>query len=176
LFPEQQQRRNKKVPDGSVEKITRREQFMLYAPLFIWIGVIFFLSSGQGASTRTSIIIRPILEFLFPHASFETISFYHGIIRKLAHLTEYAVLGLLASRAFFRSRSTLLRKHFSWMAVLLVVLVASSDEFNQSFNPDRTSSPVDVLIDLTGGAIAVLFFYLWTKRRDRKPSSSPSRP
>jgi VanZ family protein len=162
------------VPDESVEKFTRREQFMLYAPLLVWIGVIFFLSSGQGASTRTSLIIRPILEFLFPNASFETISFYHGIIRKLAHLTEYAVLGFLASRAFFRT--TVLRKHFWWMAILLVVLVASSDEFNQSFNPDRTSSPVDVLIDLTGGAIAVSLFYLWTKRRDRKPSSSLSRP
>ncbi len=131
---------------------------MLYAPLLIWIGVIFFLSSGQGASTRTSLIIRPILEFLFPNASFETISFYHGIIRKFAHLTEYAILGFLASRAFFRSHSNFLRKHFWWIAILLVLFVASSDEFNQSFNPERTSSPVDVLIDLTGGITSVMIY------------------
>ena len=148
----------------------RREQIILFAPLLIWIGVIFFLSSGQGASTRTSLIIRPLLEFLFPNASFETIAFYHGIIRKFAHLAEYVVLGLLASRALFRSPTNSLRKHFWWMAILLVVLVATSDEFNQSFNPDRTSSPVDVFIDFSGGAAAVVVYCLLVARRARKTS------
>ena len=143
---------------------------MLYAPLLLWIGVIFFFSSGQGASTRTSLIIRPLLEFLFPGALPTTIDFYHGIIRKLAHLTEYAVLGFLASRAFFRSHANFLHKHFWWMAILVVLLVASSDEFNQSFNPDRTSSPVDVLIDFSGGAAAVFVYCLLFARRARKTS------
>jgi len=144
---------------------------MLYAPLLIWIGVIFLLSSGQGASTRTSLIIRPLLEFLFPNASFETIAFYHGIIRKFAHLAEYAVLGFLATRAFFHSPGNFLRKYFWWTAIVLVLLIASLDEFNQSFNSDRTSSPVDVIIDFIGGSVAVSSFYLWTKRRGRKTSS-----
>jgi VanZ family protein len=158
-------RRRKSVAETKVDHNKRREQFMLYAPLLIWIGVIFFLSSSQGASTQTSLIIRPILEFLFPDASFETIAFYHGIIRKFAHLTEYAILGFLAARAFFRSHSNFLRNHFWWMAILLVLFVASSDEFNQSFNPDRTSSPVDVLIDLTGGITSALIYSFATRRR-----------
>jgi VanZ family protein len=149
---------------------SRREQIILYAPLLIWIGVILFLGSGQGASTRTSLIIRPILEFLFPNASFETIALYHGIIRKLAHLTEYAVLGFLASRAFARSSNNVLRKYFFLTAVMLVLIVATSDEFNQSFNPERTSSPVDVLIDFAGGLTATLFFYFLTKRRNSQRS------
>jgi len=144
---------------------SRREQIILYAPLFIWIGVIFFLSSGQGASTRTSLIIRPILEFLFPNASFETIAFYHGIIRKCAHLTEYGILGLLASRAFVNLASMPLRKYFYLLAAVLVLIVASADEFNQSFNPERTSSPIDVLIDLTGGVVGIFVFVLWARRR-----------
>ncbi len=143
-----------------------------YLPLILWIGVIFFLSSGQGSSTRTSIIIRPLLEFLFPTASFETISYYHGLIRKLAHLTEYAVLGSLACRAFAGSAVNLLRRHYYLAASLLVLLVAVSDEFNQSFNPERTGSPVDVLIDLSGGLTAIVFYYFLTKRRNQARSLS----
>lgn len=144
---------------------------MLYAPLIIWIGVIFFLSSGQGASTRTSLIIRPILEFLFPSADPETLSYYHDIIRKLAHLTEYAILGFLACRAFAGSATKSLRKHSYLLAILLVLLVAGLDEFNQSFNPERTASPVDTLIDLSGGVAATLVYHLFTRRDRRLPST-----
>jgi VanZ family protein len=133
-------------------------------PLLLWIGVIFFLSSGQGASTQTSRIIRPLLEFFFPDASFETIAFYHGIIRKLAHFIEYAVLGFLACRAFVASA---LGQRSLIVSALLVVAVAVIDETNQSFNPQRTGSPIDVFIDVTGGLSAILIVYLLMKRSRR---------
>ena len=133
-----------------------------FAPLLLWIGVIFFMSSSQGSLSQTSRIIRPILEFLFPAESPETITLYHGIIRKFAHFAEYAVLGLLASRAFTESV-------FRWrpyvLAVLLVCVVAAIDETNQSFNPNRTGSAVDVLIDVLGGLTAVGFYYWLSVRR-----------
>ncbi|HVF29616.1 MAG TPA: VanZ family protein [Pyrinomonadaceae bacterium] len=125
----------------------------------LWIGVIFFLSSSQGSMNQTSRIIRPLLEFLFPTAAPETILFYHGIIRKLAHLTEYAVLGLLACRAFAFFR------HPFVFAVLLVIAVAAIDETNQSFNPLRTGSPVDVLIDVSGGIVAIGVLGLLQRRK-----------
>lgn len=140
----------------------RRTRLLLYAPLLLWIGVIFLLSSGQGSSGRTSLIIRPILEFLFPSAPEETLIFYHGAIRKLAHFTEYAVLGLLACRAF-RDLSS----RYLLLALGLVAIVASLDEFNQSFNPLRTGSPWDVAIDFSGGLIAVLFYYAIARWRDK---------
>ena len=124
--------------------------------------MIFFLSSGQGASTQTSRIIRPLLEFFFPAASFETIAFYHGIIRKLAHFTEYAVLGLLACRAFAELTR---RRHLLIFSALLVLAIAVIDETNQSFNPERTGSPVDVLIDLSGGLAAIGIAYLVSRRK-----------
>ena len=132
---------------------------MLYVPLLIWIGVIFLLSSSQGSSGRTSMIIRPILEFLFPSASNDTLLFYHGIIRKCAHFTEYAVLGMLACRAFRRPTN-----RYIPMALGLVLLVASVDEFNQSFNPLRTGSPWDVAVDVSGGVVAILMYFLLARR------------
>jgi VanZ family protein len=153
------------VPDKSVEKIKRREQLMLYAPLLIWIGVILLLGSSQGSMTRTSLIIRPILEFLFPAAPEETLQFYHGIIRKCAHLAEYAVLGFLACRAFAGSAKNSLRKYMYLMAIGVVATVAISDETIQSFNPHRTASPLDSLLDVTGGIVGAFIYFIGSRRR-----------
>ena len=113
--------------------------------------------------SQTSRIIRPLLEFLFPSASAETLLFYHGAIRKLAHLTEYAVLGIFACRAFAVSA---FGRHPFFFAAVLVVLVAAIDETNQSLNPNRTGSPIDVLIDVSGGVAAVAISYLLMRKRD----------
>ena len=110
---------------------------------------------------RTSLFIRPILEFLFPSADEQTLLFYHGVIRKLAHFTEYAVLAFLAWRSFAVSA---LHRHSLILAASLVLAVAGVDETTQSFNPERTGSPVDVLIDLGGGLVAIGIVYLSSRR------------
>jgi VanZ family protein len=144
----------------------RRVWLTTYAPLFIWIGVIFFLGSGQGSMSNTSLIVRPLLEFLFPSATTDTLLIYHGYIRKLAHFTEYGVLGILAARAFAAAFG-LRRWTVLLLALLLVLIVASLDEFRQSFEPSRTASPFDVLIDLSGGVIAVIGWSLASRRLGR---------
>ncbi len=112
--------------------------------------------------TRTSRFIRPLLEFLFPAAPEETLLFYHGIIRKFAHFAEYAVLGFLAYRAF--STINVIRKYLALFAIAFVVVIASADELGQSFNPNRTGSPVDVMIDVGGGVFGVLVAYALRRR------------
>ncbi|MBK9766529.1 MAG: VanZ family protein [Chloracidobacterium sp.] len=77
----------------------RRDRIFAVASLVFWVGIIFYLSSGQGAMDQTSRFIRPLLEFLFPSASSDTITLYHAFIRKFAHFTEYAILAFLAFRA-----------------------------------------------------------------------------
>lgn len=141
--------------------IERHGWLLRYVPLFLWIGVIFYLSSSQGSASETSRFIRPILEFFFPAALPETISFYHGIIRKFAHFAEYAVLGLLACRAFNTAALRTTRLLYAW---LLVIVVAVLDETNQSLNPSRTGSAVDVTIDVIGGTVAVILFYFFGKK------------
>lgn len=142
-----------------------------YAPLLLWIGLIFFLSSSQGSMTRTSIIIGPLLRFLFPEAPEEIIAIYHGYVRKLAHLTVYAVLAFWSWRAFYRSNARILRNYWFPASLLLVAAVASIDEYNQSFLDSRTGSPFDVLIDLTGGLAMLSIILLINNRRNRAQSS-----
>ena len=109
---------------------------------------------------ETSRIIRPLLEFFFPAASPETLTFYHGIIRKLAHVTEYAILGFLSMRAFKAGQAIL-------AASVILIGVASIDEINQSFNPARTGAAIDVLLDLAGGFTAVFIVALVRRVRRR---------
>ncbi|CAN5281376.1 VanZ family protein [soil metagenome] len=142
----------------------RRGRIIRYAPLFLWIGVIFFLSSSNGSMSRTSLFIRPLLEWLFPLAAEETLQIYHGYIRKFAHFFEYAMLAFFASRAFWSSSKEFLRKFWTFFAFLIVLLVASTDEFNQSFNSLRTASIYDVLLDASGGIMMILFFLLYRKK------------
>lgn len=151
----------------------RRVWLTGYAPLFVWIGVIFYLSSSSGSMTATSRFIGPLLEYLFPAASEETHLTIHFFIRKLAHITEYAILGFLAMRAII-DRSQTVRSTLAFAsASLLVVCVAIADEFNQSFQSSRTSSAGDVVLDCVGGILAICLYvaingYLETRRISRR--------
>jgi VanZ family protein len=138
-----------------------RGRFLRFAPLILWVGVIFLLSSTQGAMQNTSRFIRPLLEWLFPDASAETLTVYHGYIRKFAHFAEYAVLAFWSWHAFKRT----LARNWVWISLALVLLVASIDEFNQSFNAARTGSVYDILLDASGGLTAILFLWFFTKKQ-----------
>jgi len=74
----------------------------------------------------------------------------HFITRKIAHFTEYAILGLLAARAFRSSDRWFL------ISVALIVVYALLDEYHQSYVPSRTASVFDSLIDMAGGITALL--------------------
>ncbi len=115
--------------------------------------------------SNTSRFVRPILVFLFPSADEPTLLFYHGIVRKLAHFTEYAILGLLAVRAFAVTGRRYL------YALLVVTAVAFADEFGQSFRPTRTASLIDVGIDIAGGITMIAICYLFA--RTRKSANIP---
>ncbi len=122
------------------------------------MALIFAMSTRLGAAEHTSRLIEPILRWLLPHASTETIGRLLFVIRKSAHLSEYAVLALLSLRAARLSLQPLL-PGWSWRAAGVALAISASyaatDEFHQSFVPGRTASPGDVGID-TSGAVAAL--------------------
>lgn len=142
-----------------------RERFFRYAPLFVWLGVIGWLSSDSGAMSETSRFVRPILRFLFPEASEETILTLHGLVRKSAHIFVYSVLAFLAARVFFRTSIASVQRRWAVVAIALVFLIASLDELNQSFSGGtRTGSIWDVALDTVSGAAAIGIIYLLLNR------------
>jgi VanZ family protein len=139
-----------------------------YGPLLVWMAFIFFASTAQLSASNTSRIIGPLLLWLFPAISEETLAFVHFIVRKMAHLTEYAILGWLAARAFLTSSHQGLRRRWFLSAWLLVIIYALSDELHQRFVPARTGSIYDSMIDITGGLIALAVVALWRKAKEGK--------
>jgi VanZ family protein len=82
---------------------------------------------------------------------------------KICHAAEYLVLGLLLVRAL---RATLRVSRPLFAAVIaigLVVVVGSADEFFQSFVPGRQCDILDVLADTTGGAIAQFVYVMFVR-------------
>jgi VanZ family protein len=156
------------MAQADLQKSKWRGRIIRYAPLVLWIGIIMFLSSGQGSMSNTSRFVRPLLEFIFPGAPEEILTVYHGYIRKLAHVAEYAILAFWAARAFVNSNQNLFRRFWFAFAFVLVFVIASIDETNQSFIDSRTGSIYDVLIDVFGGLAMILIFYSWTKYRKSK--------
>ncbi len=150
---------------NNLQKSTWRERIIRYAPLFLWAGLILFLSTGQGAISNTSRFIRPLLEFLFPNSPEEILLTYHNYIRKLAHATEYAGLAFFAARAFSSSSVSVLRKFWFIFSLLVVILTALTDEYNQSFNSARTGSIYDVWLDVAGGSFMLIVFGVWRMRK-----------
>lgn len=140
-----------------------RGRFARYAPLILWIGIVLFASTGNASMSETSRFIRPLLEFLFPDSSSETLIVYHGYIRKLAHFTEYGILAFFAFRAFSNSAKSFFRQNWFFAAFGLIALVAIIDETNQSFNQARTGSIYDVLLDIFGGVTILFIVFIYGK-------------
>ena len=97
----------------------------LWLPVVIWAAVIFAFSSIPSLGTG--------------------LGAWDTILRKGAHMTEYAILGLLLVRALGRELP----------ALALGMGYAITDEIHQHFVGGRHASPVDVLIDTAGVAIGI---------------------
>jgi VanZ family protein len=108
------------------------------------------------SAAQTSRIIGPLLRWLKPDISPETIAQVQFFVRKGAHLTEYAVLAALLWHALRRGTAWQWKMSILAGTVLLTcTLFAATDEFHQSFVATRTASAQDVLIDLSGALIGV---------------------
>ena len=140
------------------------ERIWRYAPLIICIALISFASSNEFSADNTSRIVRPLLLWLFPNITEESLRLTHFLVRKAAHLTEYAVLGWLAARAFAGSGREFLRQRWFIAGLALIVLHALLDEYHQSFVPSRTGSLYDSAIDIAGGLIGLVGFAYFRRR------------
>jgi VanZ family protein len=134
------------------------------------MGVIFSASGDRFSFQHTSRIIGPVVRWFFPHLSDEAVHAIVGIVRKCAHLAEYAVLALLLRWALRKppeSEAPPWRWPEAGLVLALVALYAASDEFHQTFVPSRQGCVSDVLLDTAGGAFGLLCWWAagrWRKR------------
>ena len=128
-----------------------------WLPVLIWLGVISLGSTDLMSAEHTSRFIVPLLHWLKPDISAETLASIHFIVRKAAHVSEYAIFSLLLLRAAILipnlNRSVLMLYVSVWIACLFV---AASDEFHQTFVPSRGASVGDIIIDGGGTILGLL--------------------
>jgi VanZ family protein len=139
-----------------------------------WAGLIFFASTSWFTGAQTGSVIVPILAWLFPQAHPHTLETAHTAIRKLAHFTEYLILGLLILRALRDERGW--RLQHALMAIALATVYAVSDELHQRFVPGRTAAVGDVGIDAVGAMVGQVWIALRVRRHRRARSARRDRP
>ena len=106
----------------------------VWLPVFAWAAVIFAFSSIPSLSSGLGV--------------------WDTVLRKGAHITEYAILGALLYRALGREA----------LALAIGIAYAATDELHQHFVRGRHASPIDVGIDAVGVALGML---VWLRVRQR---------
>lgn len=139
----------------------KRRKFYLYLILtLIWMMVIFGFSAQPGEdSSKMSGFVVDLLGFIFMKNEF-LINSASFIVRKAAHMSEYAILAILLHRLI---SETTYRANAYPIALIGAFLYACSDEFHQLFIPGRAGLVQDVLIDTCGALLGLCFLslFLW---------------
>jgi low temperature requirement protein LtrA len=139
--------------------------YWIYAwlPVVLGIAVIAVESTEAFGSDRTNAPLRKIFEALFGHVSYASWVLIHHYIRKTGHFLGYGLIGLAWLRAWWMTLPHSRFRHDALLALLGTAIVASCDEWHQSFLPNRTASPWDVLLDCTGGITLQLIVYIFMR-------------
>lgn len=130
--------------------------------LYILLGLIVFFiwdnsMQNGGSSDGFSLIFAETFAHIVNKLGFHgNIWTLNRIVRKLAHLTEFTILGGVLY--------TILRRYITYGTVIktigLGMLIASLDEFIQLFSPGRSSQFSDVVIDTIGVVIGIVLVKL----------------
>jgi VanZ family protein len=140
----------------------QKELLKVWIAAGLWLVVIAIESTSYLSAANTSRILYPVLHFLFglTWAQFQVWHFY---IRKTGHFIGYFILSVLLFRAWRLTlpvgRPAPWARRWATIAFFMSVLVASLDEWHQSFLPSRTGKVSDVLLDSCGVLLAQFFVY-----------------
>ena len=134
-----------------------------WLPVAVCIGIIMLESTELFGSDHTSHPLRWLFQAIFGQISDTSWDVIHHFIRKSGHFFGYGALGLVWLRAWWMTlpRSRFLQDAF--LALLGSSLVASLDEWHQSYLPNRTGSVWDVLLDCIGAFVLLLAVYLYLR-------------
>jgi VanZ family protein len=142
--------------------ISRVKPIVHWIPALLSVVMIVCESTATMSANNTSRWLYPLWVKLFGPISAPAWAEVHHLIRKTGHFVGYGVVSLTFLYGWKKSlagarrttRATLISA--AARAVLCTVVIATLDEYHQSFLPSRTSSPIDVCIDACGAITAQL--------------------
>jgi VanZ family protein len=138
------------------------------------MSLVFAASSDSGSGRRSSRFIGPIVRWLVPAISEPALERVVAVVRKAAHVSEYAVLAALLWRARHgMARERVEGAGMNWniaharFALVGSALYAVTDEVHQGFVPNRGPSLGDVFLDTAGAALGLCVVWLYCRVRKR---------
>jgi len=142
---------------------SHKQLLRAWVPAVLWMGIIAVESTDWLSAHHTGRFLYPLLHYLFGVTE-EGFAPWHFLIRKGGHVFGYAMLSFLLFRAW-RATLPMMDKRgrtlrWAGMALGMTTLVASLDEWHQSFLPSRTGTPRDVLLDAVAGVSAQVLILL----------------
>jgi VanZ family protein len=135
--------------------------------------LISVFSTHYFSSAQTARVLIPLLHRLFPALSAHTLNRMHTVIRKLAHVAEFAAFSIAVFHGVRAERSGW---KFPWAVLTLLIAAAYAglDEWHQSFVPLREPRIRDVMIDTFGALLAQMFVWIYAKLHRNSPPSGES--
>lgn len=124
--------------------------------VILWMIFIFVMSSfdATSSSNQSNFIVDIITSII----NIKDTGLLSLIIRKLAHFTEYFILGILVINFITRYDKKII------IAILLCIIYATSDEIHQIFVPGRSCQITDIMIDSLGSIMGIYLCKLITKK------------
>lgn len=123
----------------------------------IFLMILIFMFSHQTGSESSGLSSQIVLWI----QTYLHIPISEFIVRKAAHMSEYALLTLTLIYGFYKN-------HYPVQKIMIYSLIgtflyACSDEMHQLFIGGRAGQFTDVLIDTCGGCLTIIFYYVLTK-------------
>ena len=120
--------------------------------LILWMIFIFLMShtSSIDSSNQSGVIVNFINNIL----QISNVELLETIIRKLAHLFEYFILGILMI-SYLKNYDI---KNYILISIALCLIYSCTDEIHQVFIPGRNGNIKDVLIDTLGSFIGIIIY------------------
>ncbi len=138
------------------------------------MGLIFYLSSRDGDQSHTQSnfitdFVVNIFEMFRKDSAVELAGFTDVVdfmVRKAAHMTEYGVLFLWLYFAFVHAVEKGGKIVSKFLAVLVTFLYACTDELHQLLVAERSGKAADVIIDMCG--VVIFLLYMWALKNKKR--------
>lgn len=142
--------------------MNNKKKIVAWLLFIFWLMLIFFFSQQNGVSSSnlSNSFLKEIEKLIHIPLTSEVAGY---IIRKLAHFTEYFILGVLTCN-LVKEYFTLNKKQYV-LIMLFCIFYAFSDEFHQLFISGRSGQIKDVFIDSSGSLVGLICYYFINKIR-----------
>jgi len=147
-------------------KNSKLKIYIAWVLVILWMTVIFYMSSqpaviSNSMSKGVTKLIIQFVSIIYPlnievDATQLWVDRFNHTVRKIGHITEYLILGILVTNAF--KKSGIKGYKLLIYSFILCFVYAVSDELHQYFVPGRGPGLNDVILDSFGAALGIIIY------------------